>query len=251
MFTMRRNLLLWLTLVLFALTTPVISRAAVVEPNGQNLLPPGSKTVTSYQVKPGDTLWNLAQTMGVQVSTLMSQNHITNPRLLQIGQVLTYTHWARPNSASTVRTRDVKSSRRPVTTKDLAGSIPVRTSHDVSLTTGNGLSDAKVLYCTLTAYTAGPESTGKYPGQPGYGITSTGQEAVQGVTVAVDPQIIPYGTKLYIPGIGYRVAEDTGGAINGDHIDIFYNQQSTAVDFGVKYHQKVYILPNWYHIPLS
>jgi len=62
-----------------------------------------------------------------------------------------------------------------------------------------------------TAYTAGPESTGKYPGHPAYGITKSGQPVVEGRTIAVDPTVIPLGTWVYIEHIGLRRAEDTGG----------------------------------------
>ncbi len=102
---------------------------------------------------------------------------------------------------------------------------------------------AKAMICTLTAYTAGYESTGKMPGQPGYDITSTGQKAVQGLSIAVDPQIIPYGTPVYIPGLGVRIADDTGGAIIGNRIDVFYNQVQTALKFGVKRNVIIYLLP--------
>ncbi len=102
---------------------------------------------------------------------------------------------------------------------------------------------AKAMICTLTAYTAGYESTGKMPGQPGYDVTSTGQKAVQGLSIAVDPQVIPYGTPVYIPGLGVRIADDTGGAIIGNRIDVFYNQVQTALKFGVKRNVIIYLLP--------
>ena len=55
----------------------------------------------------------------------------------------------------------------------------------------------------------------------GSGHTATGTLAHFG-TVAVDPKVIPLGTKMYIPGYGLGVAEDTGGAIKGKIIDLFY-----------------------------
>jgi len=70
-----------------------------------------------------------------------------------------------------------------------------------------------------TPYTA--ESAGKPLGSPGFGITATGTRAHFG-TVAVDPKVIPLGTKMYIPGYGIGTAEDTGGAIKGNIIDLFY-----------------------------
>lgn len=58
------------------------------------------------------------------------------------------------------------------------------------------------------------------PGMNGKGITATGTRATAGRTIAVDPKVIPYGTKVYIEGWGYRIAEDCGG-FRGNHIDIF------------------------------
>ena len=57
-------------------------------------------------------------------------------------------------------------------------------------------------------------------------ITSTGVSPKEGRTVAVDPNAIPYGTKLYISGVGYRVAEDCGGGIKQNKIDIYVSDHS-------------------------
>lgn len=95
--------------------------------------------------------------------------------------------------------------------------------------------------CKLTAYSAGFESTGKNPGDPGYGITATGRVAKPRHTIAVDPTLIPLGSLVYIDGIGYRVAEDIGGAIKGPHIDVFFMDENDAKIFGVKKHVKVYV----------
>lgn len=114
---------------------------------------------------------------------------------------------------------------------------------EVPATTPDLPSGAKAIVSTLTAYTDGYASTGKYPGDPGYGITSTGQKAIQGITVAVDPNVIPYGTPVFIPGVGIRLADDTGGAIIGSRIDVFYNSDRVAQNFGIKPHTIVYVLP--------
>jgi len=63
------------------------------------------------------------------------------------------------------------------------------------------------------------------------GITATGERAGHGI-VAVDPRVIPLGTKLYIPGYGYAVAGDTGGAIVGHRIDLGFDSQRAAMNFG-------------------
>lgn len=83
-----------------------------------------------------------------------------------------------------------------------------------------------------TAYTAG------CPGCSGY--TATGYRAGHGI-VAVDPRVIPLGTKLYIPGYGFAIAGDTGGAIVGDRIDLGFDSLDDAVAFGRR-SVKVYTL---------
>ena len=60
-----------------------------------------------------------------------------------------------------------------------------------------------------------------WPGEDQYGsLTSTGVTAVEGKTIAVDPTVIPYGSTILINGNEY-IAEDCGGAIKGNKIDVF------------------------------
>ncbi len=82
-----------------------------------------------------------------------------------------------------------------------------------------------------TAYTAGPESTGKHPGDPDYGVTYSGLPAAPGC-IAVDPSIIPLGTMLYVEGYGYGMAIDTGGLIKGNLIDVFFENVDQARNWG-------------------
>lgn len=90
-----------------------------------------------------------------------------------------------------------------------------------------------------TAYTADYKSTGKRPGDKGFGRTATGTIArrVPGgySTVAVDRRVIPFGTKLYIEGYGFAIAEDTGGAIKGNKIDVFFNTNAECMNWGRRY----------------
>lgn len=65
----------------------------------------------------------------------------------------------------------------------------------------------------------------------GTGLTSTGVVPHHGV-VAVDPDVIPYGTRMYIPGYGFAVAADCGGAINGNTIDLFMEDYGDAISWG-------------------
>lgn len=95
---------------------------------------------------------------------------------------------------------------------------------------------------TLTAYSAGEEHTGKTPDHPQYGLTRSGTRAVEGQTIAVDPRLIPLGSWVYIDGIGLRRAEDTGSAVKGKKIDLYFEDSEEAKQFGVKKGYKVYVI---------
>lgn len=70
------------------------------------------------------------------------------------------------------------------------------------------------------------------------GITSTGVKATANRTIAVDPKIIPYGSIVKIGGAEY-VAEDCGGAIKGNRIDIYFDTHAEALEFGIQ-HKEVF-----------
>jgi len=93
-----------------------------------------------------------------------------------------------------------------------------------------------VVEMEATAYYPGPESTGQWAD----GLTFTGVRAGKGV-VAVDPSVIPLGTRLYIPGYGEAIAADIGGAIKGNRIDLGFETYEEAIQYGRK-KVKVYIL---------
>ena len=87
------------------------------------------------------------------------------------------------------------------------------------------------LTMNASAYTAGFSCTGKRPGHPHYRITRSGREVEHGI-VAVDPSVIPLGTKLYVDGYGFALAADTGSAIRGYKIDLFMEYIGDALRFG-------------------
>ena len=82
----------------------------------------------------------------------------------------------------------------------------------------------------ITAYCPCSKCCGKWAN----GITATGVTPKANRTIAVDPTIIPYGSIVRINGIDY-VAEDCGGAIKGDQIDIYFDSHEEAIAFGVRY----------------
>lgn len=82
----------------------------------------------------------------------------------------------------------------------------------------------------ITAYCNCTKCCGKWAGGP----TASGVMPKAGRTIAVDPKVIPLGTKVVIGGKTY-VAEDTGGAIKGKRIDMYFASHSDALAWGVKY----------------
>lgn len=85
----------------------------------------------------------------------------------------------------------------------------------------------KELICSTTAYTAGTGSktaSGRTLERNPNGIS----------TVSVDPNSIPFGTYIYIEGYGYAVAADSGSAIKGNEIDVYFDSSSECNDWGRK-----------------
>lgn len=105
---------------------------------------------------------------------------------------------------------------------------------------------SKMMTMEATAYDLSYESCGKYPDDPGYGITYLGTNARPGV-IAVDKGVIPLGSTVYVESLdytndyGFSLAEDTGSAILGDRIDLFIENKSEALSYGRRY-VKVYII---------
>lgn len=90
----------------------------------------------------------------------------------------------------------------------------------------------KLLVMEATAYT--PFDDGQS------GITASGIPAKRGI-VAVDPRVVPLGTRVFIPGYGLALAADTGGAIKGHKIDLCIEDYNEAIRFGRR-KVEVYIL---------
>ena len=86
---------------------------------------------------------------------------------------------------------------------------------------------------TLTAYCPCTRCCGKDDG-----ITATGTLAAEGRTIAVDPRVIPYGSRVLLifpDGTQHTyIAEDCGSGVNGNHIDVFFSDHETARVFGVQ-----------------
>lgn len=96
-------------------------------------------------------------------------------------------------------------------------------------------------YFTISHYDTCYKCTGKSPGDKGYGITASGTRATPNRTVAVDPKVIPIGSEVIVGEKSY-IAEDTGGAIKGNKIDICVASHSEGMQKGRVYNVPVYIV---------
>lgn len=92
----------------------------------------------------------------------------------------------------------------------------------------------RVFTVRSTAYTSDPRENG------GWNVTAIGTKIRRGV-IAVDPRVIPLRTRVYVEGYGFATAEDTGGAIKGNKIDIVMDTKAQSRNWGVR-NVKIYIL---------
>lgn len=83
--------------------------------------------------------------------------------------------------------------------------------------------------CGKWAYNRPKDENGK---EIVYG--SIGERLKEGYSIAVDPEVIPYGTEVIINGRTYK-AQDCGGAIKGNRIDVYHENHQDALNFGVQY----------------
>lgn len=82
---------------------------------------------------------------------------------------------------------------------------------------------------TVTAYCPCEKCCGAYAN----GYTATGEKATQGVTIAADQDVLPMGTKIELDGHTYTV-QDTGGAIAGNRLDLYFDSHEDALRWGVR-----------------
>lgn len=128
-----------------------------------------------------------------------------------------------------VKTASVSASSSTSSSSPSSSSHSSNSSASQASTTASrgDTSGAETLYMHATAYTA--NCTGCS------GITATGinlKANPDQKVVAVDPNVIPLGSKVWVEGYGHAIAGDTGGAINGNRIDLFVPSKSKALNFG-------------------
>ncbi|MBN3527422.1 3D domain-containing protein [Paenibacillus apiarius] len=212
-----------------------------------------------YQAKEGDTFYSLAKKHNLSVEALVKENPSIDPKniygglkmelptsAIQGNALSTYSLPAKAATEAAVqkeakKATGEKKSSKPQQEVKAAQAAP----KNVVNVSGRPMTYSKKLNMRATAYTAHPSENGKWGAVDFYG------DALKLGTVAVDPNVVPLGTKLFITGYQFKhlpqgglVAEarDIGGAIKGNKLDIFVPvSKSAGSTFGVQDVQ-VYII---------
>ena len=161
----------------------------------------GTSQAATHTIKKGENLSMLAKKYDTTVKGLMKLNDLKTTKI-QIKQVIKLPSHIQNKTA--VKKKAKKSATDPSNVK-------------------------KTIRMTATAYTANCKGCS--------GITKTGLNLRKNPglkVIAVDPKIIPLGSKVWVEGYGIAVAGDIGGAIKGNKIDLFMNKKATANQWGRK-----------------
>lgn len=190
-----------------------------IVPSQQLETSPEAKT---YTIQKGDTLFKIANKVGISVQNLKSYNNLNND-LIYSGQKLILTGDSNNNNVASVSSKQTQTPAKTQTVKKQTANTKVSTSQTAPQSAG------KTLTVTATAYT--PYCAGCS------GITATGINVKANPNmkvIAVDPRVIPLGSKVWVEGYGTAIAGDTGGAIKGHKIDLLMPNNSQANSWGVR-----------------
>ncbi|QDQ00376.1 LysM peptidoglycan-binding domain-containing protein [Lysinibacillus fusiformis] len=171
-------------------------------------------TKDNHLIKYGDTLFSLALTYDVTVAELKEWNNLSSDWIYTGELLAVKASAAKPKTAVSTYKKPAATAAATSATKPT--SAPANAS-------------GQTYTMRATAYTAYCEGCS--------GITANGTDIRSNPglkVIAVDPRVIPLGTKVWVEGYGEAIAADTGGAIKGNKIDVFIPSDGQARNWGVR-----------------
>lgn len=179
---------------------------------------------TAYKVLVGDNLYRIALVQNVPLETLMEWNNLSDYTIYP-GQELKVS--SEGTNEFIVKAEPVEQEKYVSDARVTATPVVVETKKEIE--EPPAAEDSKEMVVTATAYTA--YCTG-CSGTTAYGIDLRANPNQK--VIAVDPRVIPLGTKVWVEGYGEAIAGDTGGAIKGNKIDVFIPTKESAMAWGRK-----------------
>lgn len=180
----------------------------------------------TYEVEEGDTLFLIAKEFDVTVDELKEWNDLTT-ETLQPNQKLIILDKDHVDTIINTQNQPSSNEGAKKSKKSSAQNEAKVKSEEVQASSDKA--EGKTLTVSATAYTA------KCAGCSG--ITATGVDLNKNPNakvIAVDPNVIPLGSKVYVEGYGEAIAADTGGAIKGNKIDIHVPTKDEAYNWGIR-----------------
>ncbi|MCY8506344.1 LysM peptidoglycan-binding domain-containing protein [Bacillus atrophaeus] len=218
-------------------------------------------TAGQYTVKEGDSLWKIAQKYGISINSLKSWNNLDSDMIYAGTTLAVKGQVSASNTAQesqpqaepkqeAVQTEQPKQEtvqqqpkqetvqqqpkqetvqQQPKQESKAAAETSEKTEEQPVQSNTSNQNAKKELTVTATAYSANDGGIS--------GVTATGVDLNKNPNakvIAVDPKVIPLGSKVYVEGYGEATAADTGGAIKGNKIDVFVPKTSDAHNWGVR-----------------
>ena len=205
------------------LSSDLILPSQELKVDGQAASEPKADNST-YTVKSGDTLFEIASAHGISLDSLVSWNGVSG-HVIYPGEELVV-----KGGAAVAEKAPAKTAAAQAPAKSTAPAAPAPASAPAEKAPAAASTQSgKTMTVSATAYTAycvgcsGTTATG-------IDLRSNPNQKV----IAVDPSVIPLGSKVWVEGYGEAIAGDTGGAIKGNKIDVFIPSQGAALDWGRK-----------------
>ncbi|MEK4298442.1 LysM peptidoglycan-binding domain-containing protein [Oceanobacillus sp. FSL W8-0428] len=185
-----------------------------------------------YTVEKGDTLSDISKKFGVSVKDIKEWNKLSSD-IIVIGAELSINGaTAEAAEPATEEVAEESASAEEESEPAQEESAVEQTSNEESASeseeqSSNESPQGQTISVEATAYTAGCNGCS--------GVTATGVDLnadPNAKVIAVDPSVIPLGSKVYVEGYGYATAADTGGAIQGNKIDLHVPTKEEALSFG-------------------